>query len=125
MVAFVRLSFSSVEWENTQRPLRRLVLRWRRLSLVIQRFRWACVTGPDWPPCPAPAGGLHGDTLIDIGSGPTIYQVLAACEAFRDITLSDFTDRNRDELHKWLKKEPGAYDWTPALKLACELEGSR
>ncbi|NP_001075512.1 indolethylamine N-methyltransferase [Oryctolagus cuniculus] len=69
-------------------------------------------------------GGLQGDTLIDIGSGPTIYQVLAACESFKDITLSDFTDRNREELAKWLKKEPGAYDWTPALKFACELEGN-
>ncbi|XP_058534059.1 indolethylamine N-methyltransferase isoform X2 [Ochotona princeps] len=68
-------------------------------------------------------GGLQGDTLIDIGTGPTIYQVLSACESFKDITLSDFTDRNREELDKWLKKRPGAYDWTPALKLACELEG--
>nr|XP_005549926.2 indolethylamine N-methyltransferase [Macaca fascicularis] len=69
-------------------------------------------------------GGLQGDTLIDIGSGPTIYQVLAACESFQDITLSDFTDRNREELEKWLKKEPGAYDWTPVVKFACELEGN-
>ncbi|XP_037692928.1 indolethylamine N-methyltransferase [Choloepus didactylus] len=69
-------------------------------------------------------GGLKGDTLIDIGSGPTIYQVLAACESFQDITLSDFTDCNREELDKWLKKDPGAYDWSPAVKLACELEGS-
>ncbi|KAI4013347.1 indolethylamine N-methyltransferase [Homo sapiens] len=68
--------------------------------------------------------GLQGDTLIDIGSGPTIYQVLAACDSFQDITLSDFTDRNREELEKWLKKEPGAYDWTPAVKFACELEGN-
>ncbi|XP_076976666.1 indolethylamine N-methyltransferase [Tamandua tetradactyla] len=68
-------------------------------------------------------GGLKGETLIDIGSGPTIYQVLAACESFRDITLSDFTDRNRAELEKWLQKDPGAYDWSPAVKFACELEG--
>ncbi|XP_004453263.1 indolethylamine N-methyltransferase [Dasypus novemcinctus] len=69
-------------------------------------------------------GGLKGDTLIDIGSGPTIYQVLAACESFRDITLSDFTDRNLEELEKWLRKDPGAYDWSPAVKFACELEGT-
>ncbi|XP_003406969.1 indolethylamine N-methyltransferase [Loxodonta africana] len=68
-------------------------------------------------------GGLKGDTLIDIGTGPTIYQLLAACESFQDITLSDLTDRNREELEKWLKKEPGAYDWSPAVKYACELEG--
>lgn len=71
------------------------------------------------------SGGLQGDTLIDIDSGPTIYQVLAACESFKDITLSDFTDRNREELEKWLKKEPGAYDWTPAVRFTCELEGNR
>ncbi|XP_075413675.1 indolethylamine N-methyltransferase isoform X2 [Tenrec ecaudatus] len=67
--------------------------------------------------------GLTGDTLIDIGSGPTIYQVLAACESFPDITLSDFSDRNRQELGKWLKQEPGAFDWSPVVKYACELEG--
>ena len=32
----------------------------------------------------SPAGGIGGDILIDIGSGPTIYQLLSACEAFRD-----------------------------------------
>ncbi|XP_023565704.1 indolethylamine N-methyltransferase isoform X2 [Octodon degus] len=69
-------------------------------------------------------GGLRGKTLIDVGSGPTIYQVLAACEAFSDITLSDFTDRNREELQKWLSKDPGAFDWTLVLKFACELEGN-
>uniref|UniRef100_A0A2K5R3T4 Indolethylamine N-methyltransferase n=1 Tax=Cebus imitator TaxID=2715852 RepID=A0A2K5R3T4_CEBIM len=47
-----------------------------------------------------PTGGLQGDMLIDIGSGPTIYQVLAACESFQDITLSDFTYRNWEELEK-------------------------
>ncbi|XP_049641286.1 indolethylamine N-methyltransferase-like [Suncus etruscus] len=70
------------------------------------------------------SGGLRGETLIDIGSGPTIYQLLAACEAFQDITMSDFTDHNREELLRWLKKDPGAFDWTPAVKMACELEGN-
>ncbi|KAM9651077.1 LOW QUALITY PROTEIN: indolethylamine N-methyltransferase [Trichechus inunguis] len=67
-------------------------------------------------------GGLKGDTLIDIGSGPTIYQVLAACESFQDISLSDLTDHN-EALEKWLKKKPGAYDWSLEVKFACELEG--
>ncbi|KAM9216913.1 LOW QUALITY PROTEIN: indolethylamine N-methyltransferase [Dugong dugon] len=67
-------------------------------------------------------GGLKGDTLIDICSGPTIYQVLAACESFQDISLSDLTDHN-EALEKWLKKKPGAYDWYLEVKFACELEG--
>ncbi|XP_059575819.1 nicotinamide N-methyltransferase-like [Alligator mississippiensis] len=71
------------------------------------------------------AGDVKGDTLIDIGSGPTIYHLLSACEKFNEIIISDYTDRNRQELEKWLKKEPGAFDWTPAVKYVCELEGQR
>ncbi|KAG6925644.1 nicotinamide N-methyltransferase-like [Chelydra serpentina] len=71
------------------------------------------------------SGGVKGDTLIDIGSGPTIYQLLSACENFQEIIASDYTDRNRQELEKWLKNEPGAFDWTPVVKYVCELEGDR
>ncbi|XP_039352195.1 nicotinamide N-methyltransferase-like [Mauremys reevesii] len=71
------------------------------------------------------SGGVKGDTLIDIGSGPTIYQLLSACENFKEIIASDYTDRNRQELEKWLKNEPGAFDWTPVVKYVCELEGDR
>nr|XP_006133694.2 nicotinamide N-methyltransferase-like [Pelodiscus sinensis] len=71
------------------------------------------------------SGDMKGDTLIDIGSGPTIYQLLSACENFKEIVASDYTDRNRQELEKWLKKEPGAFDWTPVVKYVCELEGDR
>uniref|UniRef100_A0ACB8EYG4 Uncharacterized protein n=1 Tax=Sphaerodactylus townsendi TaxID=933632 RepID=A0ACB8EYG4_9SAUR len=70
-------------------------------------------------------GGLQGDTLIDIGSGPTIYQYLSACEYFREIVATDYTDQNREEMQRWLKKEPGAFDWSPVVKYVCELEGNR
>lgn len=70
-------------------------------------------------------GGVKGDLLIDIGPGPAIYQELSACEAFKEITAADFTDRNRDYLEKWRRNEPGLFDWTPALKFVCDLEGRR
>ncbi|XP_006207890.3 nicotinamide N-methyltransferase [Vicugna pacos] len=70
-------------------------------------------------------GGLKGKLLIDIGSGPTIYQLLSACETFEEIVASDYTDKNRQELEKWLKKELGAFDWSPVVKYVCELEGHR
>nr|XP_056716363.1 nicotinamide N-methyltransferase-like [Euleptes europaea] len=70
-------------------------------------------------------GGLKGDTLIDIGSGPTIHQFLSACECFREIIATDYTDQNREEMQRWLKKEPGAFDWSPVVKYVCELEGDR
>ncbi|KAL1763605.1 indolethylamine N-methyltransferase, partial [Sigmodon hispidus] len=70
------------------------------------------------------AGGIKGDVLIDIGSGPTIYQLLSACEAFQEIILTDYTPQNLQELQKWLKKEPGAYDWSSIVQHVCELEGN-
>ncbi|XP_059123794.1 nicotinamide N-methyltransferase [Peromyscus eremicus] len=70
-------------------------------------------------------GGVKGDLLIDIGSGPTIYQLLSACESFKEIIVSDYTDQNLQELQKWLKKEPGAFDWSPVVTYVCDLEGNR
>ncbi|NXP02568.1 NNMT methyltransferase, partial [Thinocorus orbignyianus] len=66
-----------------------------------------------------------GKTLIDVGCGPTIYQLLSACERFQEITALDYTDQNRRELEKWLKKEAGAFDWRPVVEYVCELEGGR
>ncbi|OWK06525.1 hypothetical protein Celaphus_00012074 [Cervus elaphus hippelaphus] len=70
-------------------------------------------------------GGVGGDILIEVGTGPTIYQLLSACEAFREIIVSDYLELNLREVDKWLKKEPGAYDWSPAVQYVCELEGDR
>ncbi|XP_077106058.1 nicotinamide N-methyltransferase-like isoform X2 [Ranitomeya variabilis] len=70
-------------------------------------------------------GGIRGDTLLDFGSGPTIYQLLSACEVFDKIIVSDFLEQNRAELQKWLKKDPDAFDWTHIIKFVCELEGNR
>ncbi|XP_072282741.1 indolethylamine N-methyltransferase-like isoform X2 [Pyxicephalus adspersus] len=68
-------------------------------------------------------GGITGDVLIDIGTGPTIYQLLSACESFPYIFASDFTDQNRQEFEKWLKNDPEAFDWSEIVKTVCEIEG--
>ncbi|XP_020035708.1 nicotinamide N-methyltransferase [Castor canadensis] len=70
-------------------------------------------------------GDVKGDLLIDIGSGPTIYQLLSACESFKEIIATDYTDQNLQELEKWLKKEPGAFDWSSVVTYVCDLEGNR
>ncbi|XP_068162177.1 phenylethanolamine N-methyltransferase-like [Antennarius striatus] len=69
-------------------------------------------------------GDVKGDLLVDIGSGPTLYQVMSACEVFNKVILTDILDVNRNELKLWLQNEGGSkMDWTPFLKKACELEG--
>ncbi|NXY92279.1 NNMT methyltransferase, partial [Alcedo cyanopectus] len=69
--------------------------------------------------------GLRGNTLIDVGCGPTIYQLLSACERFQEIIALDYTDQNRQELEKWLRNEAGAFNWRPVVQYVCELEGDR
>ncbi|XP_068119722.1 nicotinamide N-methyltransferase-like [Hyperolius riggenbachi] len=71
------------------------------------------------------SGQVKGETLIDIGTGPTIHQLLSACEAFENIIASDFTDKNREEFEAWLTNQPGAFDWSPVVKHVCQLEGDR
>ncbi|XP_075047245.1 indolethylamine N-methyltransferase-like [Mixophyes fleayi] len=71
-------------------------------------------------------GCVEGDTLIDFGTGPSIYQLLSACEVFNNIITSDFLEQNHIELQKWLRKDPNALDWTPFIKFVwCDLEGNR
>uniref|UniRef100_A0A9L0TMX4 Phenylethanolamine N-methyltransferase n=1 Tax=Equus caballus TaxID=9796 RepID=A0A9L0TMX4_HORSE len=69
------------------------------------------------------AGEVSGRTLIDIGSGPTIYQLLSACAHFEDITMTDFLEANRQELGLWLREEPGAFDWSVYSQHVCLIEG--
>ncbi|XP_069470318.1 nicotinamide N-methyltransferase-like [Ambystoma mexicanum] len=69
------------------------------------------------------AGVVEGDTLMDIGTGPTIYQLLSACEVFKEIIVTDYSAISRQEFEKWLKKDPGCFDWSPIVRYVCDLEG--
>lgn len=69
---------------------------------------------------------VSGELLVDIGSGPTIYQVLSGCEVFSKVLLTDFLEVNRQELRHWLQDDGGCnLDWTPYLQHVCKLEGRR
>ncbi|XP_032890714.1 phenylethanolamine N-methyltransferase [Amblyraja radiata] len=70
-------------------------------------------------------GEIRGDTLLDIGSGPTFYQVISACDWFGSVIMSDYLEVNREELRRWLRGELGAFDWSPFIKYVCGLEGKR
>lgn len=68
---------------------------------------------------------------MDVGSGPTLYQVLSGCEVFDKVLLTDFLEVNRQELKRWLQGGGGggggssSLDWTPYLQHVCQLEGRR
>ncbi|KAM3923849.1 phenylethanolamine N-methyltransferase isoform 2-T2 [Leptodactylus fuscus] len=67
---------------------------------------------------------IKGCTLVDIGSGPTIYQLLSVSEHFQEVIMTDYLEVNRQELKMWLSNEPGAFDWSPYFKHVCMLEGN-
>ncbi|XP_071384530.1 phenylethanolamine N-methyltransferase [Centroberyx affinis] len=69
-------------------------------------------------------GDVSGELLVDVGSGPTLYQVLSGCEVFGKVLLTDFLEVNRQELKRWLQGQGGcSLDWTPYLQHVCKLEG--
>ncbi|KAM3592524.1 uncharacterized protein V6R79_020707 [Siganus canaliculatus] len=70
-------------------------------------------------------GDVTGELLVDIGSGPTLYQVLSGCEVFNKVLLTDYLEINRQELRHWLQNEGCNLDWTPYLQHVCKLEGRR
>ncbi|XP_069804629.1 nicotinamide N-methyltransferase-like [Dendropsophus ebraccatus] len=70
-------------------------------------------------------GGVRGETLLDFGTGASIYHLLSACEVFDKIIVSDLLEKSRTEFQKWLKKDPDAFDWTHIIEFACKLEGNR
>ncbi|TRY58253.1 hypothetical protein DNTS_028671 [Danionella cerebrum] len=66
---------------------------------------------------------IRGDILVDVGSGPTLYQTMSGCERFDRVILSDFLEVNRKELQCWLQEGKSSIDWAPYFKYVCELEG--
>ncbi|XP_067397328.1 phenylethanolamine N-methyltransferase isoform X1 [Emydura macquarii macquarii] len=76
-----------------------------------------------WPALPLPAGDIHGRTLLDVGTGPTVYQLLSACDHFEEIIATDYLEVNRDVLRRWVQGEPDAFDWSPYIKHVCSIEG--
>ncbi|XP_063291906.1 nicotinamide N-methyltransferase-like [Pelobates fuscus] len=69
------------------------------------------------------SGGVTGKTLIDIGTCPSIYHLLSACESFNEIIATWYTQTELHELQKWMNKDQGAFDWSSVVKHVCELEG--
>uniref|UniRef100_A0A8C5PXN7 Nicotinamide N-methyltransferase-like n=2 Tax=Leptobrachium leishanense TaxID=445787 RepID=A0A8C5PXN7_9ANUR len=71
------------------------------------------------------SGHVQGESIIELGSGPSIHHILSACKCFKKIYLTDYFQENLREIERWLKDEEDAFDWKPYLKYVCNLEGNR
>lgn len=67
-------------------------------------------------------GKYSGQTLVEVGCGPTIHSIISASEHFQEIILSDYSERNLEEIQKWLRNEESCFDWNPVIHYICRME---
>ncbi len=65
---------------------------------------------------------VPGVRQLDFGCGPTIMSVLSSSAQCSEITMSEFSPRLREEVEKWINKDPEAHDWVPIMKYLAEKE---
>lgn len=61
--------------------------------------------------------------LLELGGGPTIYQLITAAKHAREIHFSDHLDVNLDEVKGWKENKRGAFDWKNFFQEALIMEG--
>ncbi|XP_019622295.1 PREDICTED: indolethylamine N-methyltransferase-like [Branchiostoma belcheri] len=71
------------------------------------------------------SGEVKGKRLIDVGSGPTIYQIISASRVFPEIVCAEYSESGRAEIQKWVAEDPGAFDWSEYVQYFCDFEGTR
>lgn len=61
--------------------------------------------------------------MLDFGSGPTIYSLITASVRVKEIHVCDYVESNLDEVRKWLRRDPTAFNWREFIETTLELEG--
>lgn len=60
--------------------------------------------------------------VLELGSGPTIYQYISLSKYSVSINITDYSVRNLDEVKKWQNNLPGAFSWKKFIKYVLDLE---
>lgn len=63
--------------------------------------------------------------ILELGGGPTIYQLITASTYAREIYFAEYLDINLKEIKKWLSNAKDAFNWDLYFKKALQLEGSK
>lgn len=62
---------------------------------------------------------------LDIGCGPTIYQIISIAHYASEIVCTDAYQESLDEVNRWRNAHPNAFDWKNFIKEALFLEVGR
>jgi hypothetical protein len=64
-------------------------------------------------------------SLLEFGGGPTIYQLISASSKVKEIIFAEYVKGNREEIKKWAKKDPKAFNWEDYFKFVLKLENKK
>ena len=63
-------------------------------------------------------------TLLEFGSGPTLYSLITAAASVDTIHVCDRLESNLREIQLWKRGDEVAFNWDPFIQRALELEGN-
>ncbi|MCE9596652.1 MAG: methyltransferase domain-containing protein [Spirochaetia bacterium] len=63
-------------------------------------------------------------SLLEVGGGPTLYQLISASNRVDHITFSEYLEVNRNAVQAWINNAPGAFNWDPYIEFVLKLENS-
>jgi phenylethanolamine N-methyltransferase len=64
-----------------------------------------------------------GRVVLDVGGGPTIYQLISASRYASRIVFAEFLAVNRKEVKSWWRAAAGHHDWSHFFEHVAKLEG--
>jgi len=62
------------------------------------------------------------ESMIDVGGGPTIYQLISARNKVKTIMCAEYLESNRQAVDKWRRSEPDAFNWDTYFRHYQKLE---
>ena len=63
--------------------------------------------------------------ILEFGGGPSIFDLIPAAPFAEEIIFAEYSEKNREEVVKWLQKSPESHNWLPYFKFAVQtLEGN-
>ncbi|MDB5182404.1 MAG: nicotinamide N-methyltransferase-like [Candidatus Saccharibacteria bacterium] len=59
--------------------------------------------------------------ILEVGGGPTVYQIISSARAAKTIHFSDYSQNNLDEVQDWLNGD--GFNWEAYIKVGLKAEG--
>lgn len=63
------------------------------------------------------------EDMLEIGGGPTIYQIIIPSRKVRNVVFGEYNSLNRKEIVKWLNGDKSSFNWDGHFKFSFEIEG--